>query len=181
MKGPVLLTILLGVACCALTTAAVRVAQLKYGGGDWYANPTSLARLLAAVRARTSLEVAPQPEVVEPGSPRLFDYPLVFATGYGRITFTAQQRQNLRRYLLAGGFLHVDDNYGLDEYFRPEVRKVFPDRPLVELPYRHPLYHCFYHFPAGLPKIHAHHGGPPHGYAVLDGERVVLFIPITPT
>lgn len=154
----------------------VRAARLKYGGGgDWYANPTSVPRLLAEVRKRTSIDIAPEPDVVEPGSRRIFDYAIVFATGHGRITFTPSERQNLRRYLLSGGFLHVDDNYGLDEYFRPELRKLFPDHKLVELPYSHEIYHCFYDFPSGLPKIHEHHGGPPHGYAIIHDGRVVLF------
>lgn len=163
-------------ASCQPCAAAVRVARLKYGGGgDWYANPTSVPRLVAEARVRAGLDLAPQVDIVEPGSPRLFDYAVVFATGHGRIAFTDAERRSLRRYLLSGGFLHVDDNYGLDEYFRPEVRKLFPDKPLVELPYSHPIYHCFYEFPRGLPKIHEHHGGPPHGYAIIHQERVVLF------
>jgi len=152
------------------------VARLKYGGGgDWYANPTSVPRLIAEARARAGLDLASQPDIVEPGSPRLFEYAVVFVTGHGRIAFDEAERRNLRRYLLSGGFLHVDDNYGLDEYFRPEVRRLFPDKPLVELPYSHPIYHCFYDFPRGLPKIHEHHGGPPHGYAIIHQGRVVLF------
>lgn len=168
-----LLALLAATAPCA---GQVRVARLKYGGGgDWYANPTSVPRLVAEARARAGPDLDPKVDVVEPASPRLFDYAVVFATGHGRIAFSDAERRNLRRYLLSGGFLHVDDNYGLDEYFRPEVRKLFPDRPLVELPYSHPIYHCFYDFPRGLPKIHEHHGGPPHGYAIIDQGRVVLF------
>ncbi len=155
---------------------SLKAARLKYrGGGDWYANPTSVPRLLAEVRRRTCIDIDPHPDIVDAASPRIFDYAIIFATGHGRITFNEAEQQNLRRYLLNGGFLHVDDNYGLDEYFRPEVRKLFPDKPLVELPYSHPIYHCFYDFPAGLPKIHEHHGGPPHGYAIIHEGRVVLF------
>ena len=156
--------------------AALKVARLKYGGGgDWYANPTGIPRLLAEVRKRTTIDVAPQPDTVEPGSPRLFDYALLFATGHGNIVFTLAECENLRQYLLKGGFLHVDDNYGLDKAFRREVKKLFPDRPLVELPHSHPIYHCLYSFPAGLPKIHEHHGGPPHGYGIIHEGRVILF------
>lgn len=168
----------LGPLAAATTPAlgGVKAARLKYGGGgDWYVNPTGLPRLLAEVRQRTTVDIEAQPETVEPGSPRLFDYALVFATGHGRIAFTPGERENLRRYLTSGGFLHVDDNYGMDEFFRPEVKKLFPDRGLVELSHSHPIYHCFYDFGGGLPKIHEHHGGPPRGYGILHEGRVVLF------
>jgi hypothetical protein len=171
------LAALLAAAPAPLAVAGqVKAARLKYGGGgDWYANPTSVPRLLAEVRKRTTTDIAPQPDIVEASSPRLFDYAIVFATGHGRIVFTPAERRNLRSYLAAGGFLHVDDNYGLDEFFRPEVRALFPGRPMVELPFSHPIYRSFYDFPGGLPKIHEHHGGPPHGYAILHEGRVVLF------
>lgn len=170
---------LLGLAAGAVQgqeAEPIVVARLKYGGGgDWYANPTGLPNLIRAVNSRTRIRLAPTPAVVEPGSPRLFDYPIVFITGHGNIVFTPAERTNLRRYLLGGGFLHVDDNYGLDEYLRPELRKLFPDRRLTELPFSHAVYHCFYLFPRGLPKIHEHHGGPPHGYGILDKGRVMVF------
>lgn len=154
----------------------IRVARLKYGGGgDWYANPTSVPRLIERARKYAGLDIAPTPDIVDASSPRIFDYAVLFVTGHGRIAFTDQERQNLRRYLFSGGFMHVDDNYGLDEYFRPAVKKLFPDTPLVELPYSHPIYHCFFDFPHGLPKIHEHHGGPPHGYGIIHNGRVVLF------
>lgn len=157
-------------------SAPLTVARLKYGGGgDWYASPTAVPNLIREVNRRTTIRLARQPAVVEPGSPRLFDYPIIFATGHGNIAFTPAERENLRRYLFSGGFLHVDDNYGLDEFFRPEVKRLFPDRELVELPFTHPVYHCFYSFPQGLPKVHEHHGGPPHGYGILHGGRVILY------
>ena len=156
--------------------APITVARLKYGGGgDWYANPTGLPNLIKRVNANTSIRLAPEPAVVEPGSDRIFDYPLLFATGHGRIALTEPERRNLRAYLERGGFLHVDDNYGLDESFRAEVKKLFPGNPLVELPFSHPIYHAFYSFPGGLPKIHEHDGGPPRGYAIIHKGRVVLF------
>lgn len=175
LAGPACLFLAL-VCCGSLTAAPLTVARLKYGGGgDWYANPTGLPNLIRAVNQRTAIRLAPVPAVVEPGSARLFDYPIVFATGHGGIAFNAAERANLRKYLLGGGFLHVDDNYGLDEFFRPEVRRLFPDKPLTELPFSHPIYHCFYAFPRGLPKIHEHHGGPPRGYGIVHRGRVVLF------
>ncbi len=168
---------LLGLWLTASAAAApITVARLKYGGGgDWYVNPTGLPNLIKRVNANTSIRLAPEPAVVEPGSDRLFDYPLLFATGHGRIALTEPERRNLRAYLERGGFLHVDDNYGLDESFRAEVKKLFPGNPLVELPFSHPIYHAFYSFPGGLPKIHEHDGGPPRGYAIIHKGRVVLF------
>ena len=127
------------------------------------------------VRARTTIDVVPHEDVVTLADDRLFDCAMLFATGHGRLAFKPEEARRLRRYLLSGGFLHVDDNYGLDETFRPALKTVFPDRPLVELPFSHPLYHCLYQFPNGLPKIHEHHGGPPHGYGILHEGRVVLF------
>lgn len=167
---------LLLVTCGLAGAAPLTVARLKYGGGgDWYVNPTSVPNLVAAVNQRTTLRLSPQPAIVEPGSPRLFDYPVLFVTGHGTIAFTSSERENLRRYLLRGGFLHVDDNYGLDESFRAEANKLLPGTSLIELPFTHPIYHSFYDFPKGLPKIHEHHGGPPHGYALIHKGRVVLF------
>jgi hypothetical protein len=156
--------------------APVRFARLKYGGGgDWYANPTAIPNLIAAVRQRTGIEVSPRADTVTLSDRWLAECAVVFATGHGRIAFSPAEAGALRHYLLHGGFLHVDDNYGLDESFRLAVRSVFPDRELVELPFDHPIYHCCYEFAAGLPKIHEHHGGPPHGYGILDQGRVVLF------
>lgn len=152
------------------------VGRLKYsGGGDWYANPTSLPNLLEFAREHTNLDLPLREVTVEPGSRELHSFAFVHVTGHGRISFTPDEARNLREYLLGGGFLHVDDNYGLDESFREEVRKVFPDRELIELPFDHPIYHCFFDFPGGLPKIHEHHGGPPHGYGIIHEGRVALF------
>jgi hypothetical protein len=164
-------------ACLGPASAAqVRFARLKYGGGgDWYANPTGLTNLIRAVRARTTIDVAPREDVVTLGDDRLFDYAMLFATGHGRIAFKPEEARRLRRYLLTGGFLHVDDNFGMDESFRPALKAVFPDRSAVELPFSHPIYHCLYQFPGGPPKIHEHHGGPPHAYGILNEGRVVLF------
>jgi len=156
--------------------APIRFARLRYGGGgDWYANPTSLPNLIQAARSRAGLGVALREDTVTLADRRIFDYAMVFVTGHGRISFTAAEAAVLREYLLQGGFLHVDDNYGLDASFRRAMSQVLPDHPLTELPFTHPIYHGLYEFPAGLPKIHEHHGGPPHGYGILHQGRVVVF------
>lgn len=173
-----LLALILSLGLAGLASAEPFViGKLKYGGGgDWYSNPSSLRNLLTEVNARTTIEAAPQEHVVTLMDDDLADYPFLFITGHGNIRFTDEEARRLREYLLAGGFLHVDDNFGINPAFRREVKKVFPDRPLEELPFSHPIYHCFYDFPHGLPKIHEHYGGPPHGYGIRDDAgRVVLF------
>jgi hypothetical protein len=171
-----LLALLIVALLAAPSWAAIRVGRLKYGGGgDWYANPSSVPNLLKFAREQTALDLPDQPDLVSLDDKRLMDYAILFATGHGRIAFTPAEAARLRDYLLHGGFLHVDDNYGLDESFRPALKTVFPDRKLTELPFSHPLYHCVFDFPGGLPKIHEHHGGPPHGYGLLHENRVVLF------
>ncbi len=153
------------------------IARLKYGGGgDWYEDRTSLTNLLRAVRERTSIPVAGTKEaVVEPGSAALFQYPFVFACGHGNIKFTPTEAANLRRYLTTGGFLWVDDDFGIDPYFRRAIRQVFPDAALVELPFSHPIFHELYDFPGGLPKIHEHDGGPARAYGIVHDGRLVVF------
>lgn len=163
-------------SCASPAPGVELIGRLKYGGGgDWYANPTALPNLLAFARAHTTLDLPEREITVEPGSRDLHGFAFVHATGHGRISFTAAECRNLREWMLGGGFLHVDDNYGLDEHFRPQVKRIFPDHELVELPYTHPIYHCLFAFPTGLPKIHEHHGGPPHGYGIVHEGRVVLF------
>jgi hypothetical protein len=154
------------------------IARLKYGGGgDWYEDRTSLVNLLRAVRERTSIPVAGEREaVVEPGSAVLFQYPFVFACGHGNVKLTSTEAANLRRYLTSGGFLWVDDDFGIEPSFRREMKRLFPDAPLVELPFSHPVFHQIYEFPQGLPKIHEHDGGPPRAFAIVhEGTVVVLF------
>jgi hypothetical protein len=153
------------------------IARLKYGGGgDWYGDQTSLVNLLAALRARTSIAVAgDDAAVVEPGSAALFQYPFVFAAGHGNLKFTDSEYANLRRWLDSGGFLWVDDDYGIAPSFRREMKKLFPDEELVELPFDHPIFHQLYEFPGGLPKVHEHDGGPARAYAIVRGGRVCVF------
>jgi len=153
------------------------IARLKYGGGgDWYEDRTSLSNLLKGLRQRSSIPVGTDQEVVvEPGSAALFQYPFVFACGHGNMKFTPTEVANLRRYLTSGGFLWVDDDFGIDPSFRREMKKVFPESPLVELPFSHPIFHGLYEFPRGLPKIHEHDGGPARAFAIVHDGRVVVF------
>jgi len=152
------------------------VAQLKYrGGGDWYANPSSLPNLLAAIRERTGVEVAAKPATVSPTDDDLLLHPMIYMTGHGQVSFSDDEAARLREYLERGGFLWADDNYGMDRSFRTEIAKVLPGDRLVELPFDHPIYHAFYDLPGGLPKIHEHDGGPPHGYGVFHDGRLVVF------
>ncbi len=152
------------------------VARLQYGGGgDWYAGPSAIANLLSTIRDRTGLPVAEREAVVTPLDPALRDYPFVFMTGHGNVAFNEQERRALRGYLEAGGFLHADDNYGLDEAFRREMAALFPDRPLVEIPPDHPVFHAFYEFPEGLPKIHEHDGEAPEAWGIFYEGRLVVF------
>ena len=155
---------------------ALTIARLQYdGGGDWYANPSSIPNLLAAIAQRTTLRVARSEARVGPRDARLSDYPFLHATGHGTIRFSDAEATQLRAYLLAGGFLHVDDNYGLDASFREAVKKIFPDRELIDVPRTHPIYHLVYDLPNGIPKIHEHDGKPARGLGIFVGERLVLY------
>lgn len=153
----------------------MKLALLKYGGGgDWYANPTSLKNLAVFCNQQLHTRFDPQEAQVEAGSPEIFNYPFVHMTGHGRWEVTEAEAQNLRKYLEAGGFLHIDDNYGLDQYVRPVLKKIFPELALTELPYSHPIYHQKFNF-NGLPKIHEHDKKAPKGYGLVYKGRVVCF------
>lgn len=155
---------------------AVQIARVKYGGGgDWYGDPESLVQLLAYVRANTLLDVAPKEENVELTSDKLYTYPYLYLTGHGNVRFTDEEARRLRRYFEGGGFLHIDDNYGLDKHIRREMKKVFPEQEFRELPFSHPIYHTHYEFPKGLPKIHEHDNKPPQGFGLFLGDRLVVF------
>lgn len=152
------------------------IAQLHYeGGGDWYANPSALPNLLAAIRRHTGLSVADRPATVRLSDPELWDHPFLYLTGHGNIRFSESDAERLRRYLEGGGFLHADDNYGLDESFRREIRRVFPDQELVELPADHPVFRAFFELADGLPKIHRHDGKPPQAFGLFHEGRLVVF------
>jgi hypothetical protein len=160
----------------ALPVPRMTIARLQYdGGGDWYANPSSLPNLLAAIRERTTLTVERAEARVTLSSPDLADYPFLHVTGHGNIRLSDSEVAMLREYLNRGGFLHADDNYGLDESFRREIARVYPDRPLVEVPLSHPIYHIVYPLPSGLPKVHEHDGKPPRGYGIFVGDRLAVF------
>ncbi len=151
------------------------IARLQYDGDDWYANPSSLPNLIRAVRERTSLALEPREARVTLLDEQLWDHPFLHLTGHGSIRFSDAEVERLREYLLRGGFLHADDNYGLDEHFRREIAKVFPDRPLVDVPLDHPIYRIVYSFPQGVPKIHEHDQKPARGYGIFIGERLAVF------
>jgi hypothetical protein len=156
--------------------AKLNIVQLQYsGGGDWYANPSGLPNLLRAIRERTGLDVADRPLQLKLTDPGLWSHPYVYMTGHGNVRFSDEEVQILRKYLTSGGFLHADDNYGLDESFRREMKRVFPDKDLVELPATHPIYHTMYDFPRGLPKIHQHDGKQAQGFGIVHEGRVVVF------
>lgn len=153
------------------------IGRLKYpGGGDWYSNPTSLPNLLKALRERMQIHTAREESVVAPLDSELFGYPLLYMTGHGTVRFSEEEIERLREYFRRGGVLWADDNYGMDESFRQEIARVFPDRPLQEIPFDHPIFSIYYHFERGLPKIHEHAGGPPHLYGIYyNGRLAVLY------
>lgn len=153
-----------------------RLARVKYsGGGDWYNDPEILPNLAKEISNRTNLKIEPIQDIVEAGDKRIFDYPFLFLTGHGKVDFSPAETQNLREYLEKGGFLYIDDDYGMDEYIRKEIKKVFPDKELKRVPYEHPIYHIFYEFPNGPPKIHKHYEGPPQGLGIFLKGRLVIF------
>jgi len=154
--------------------AGVKIGLLKYsGGGDWYADPTALPNLIDYCNQHTGTNIHPEPSTVEIGSPEIFNFPFVHLTGHGNIVLSESEAQNLRTYLEAGGFLHVDDNYGLDEYFRREIKKVFPNNELKELPPSHSIFNQKYTFNEGIPKIHEHDNKPPQAFGIFIEERLV--------
>ncbi len=168
----------LSLALCAPPACAedFQIARLKYGGGgDWYSDPTSLPNLLAFTRRQTGLQAAPREAVVEAGDPELYRYPYLYLTGHGQIRLDELERRRLRSWLLGGGFLHVDDNYGLDTHIRREFRALFPELELQEVPFEHPIYSSVFDYSRGLPKIHEHDKKPPRGFGLFDGERLMVF------
>ncbi len=156
--------------------STLTIGRLHYdGGGDWYANPSSLPNLLSEIRTRTLLRVRDREQVVVLTSPDLWDVPFLYMTGHGNVLFSDEEVLILRRYLENGGFLHADDNYGMDESFRREIARVFPDRPLVEVPLDHPIYRIVYELPQGIPKIHEHDGEPAQGFGIFLEDRLAVF------
>lgn len=156
---------------------SIQIGLLKYsGGGDWYANiETSLPNLIRYCNANIKTTINPEQAIVEVGSTEIFNYPFIHMTGHGNVVFSNQEVENLRKYLLAGGFLHVSDNYGMDKFIRTELKKVFPELDLVELPFSHPIYHQTYNFDKGLPKVHEHDNKPPQGFGLIYKGRLICF------
>jgi Domain of unknown function (DUF4159) len=153
------------------------IALLKYGGGgDWYSNPTSLPNLIKFCNQQIHTALSEKPATVTPGDIELFNYPFVHMTGHGNVFFSEDEANNLRQYLLSGGFLHIDDNYGMDQYLRKELRKIFPNEELKEIPGDHPIFHQKFSFPKGLPKIHEHDNGRPQALGItIEGRLVLLY------
>jgi hypothetical protein len=172
----VLAALLLATLTSAAAPTRLTIARLQYdGGGDWYANPSSIPNLLAAIAERTTLPVERREARVTLLDERLWDYPFLHLTGHGHIKLSEREVERLREYLTRGGFLHASDNYGLDSSFRREIARVFPERPLVDVPLKHPVYNIVYEFPKGLPKIHEHDGKPPRGLGIFLGDRLAVY------
>ena len=158
-----------------LPTNAQEIALLKYnGGGDWYANPTSLPNLIKFCNQNINTKLNSKPATVTPASPDIFDYPFIHMTGHGNVVFSDQEAKNLRDYLTSGGFLHIDDNFGMDPYIRKEIKKLFPDNNLVELSASHKIFQTPYTFPNGIPKIHEHDNLKPQAFGIFIEDRLVL-------
>jgi len=175
MRTSLLLSIILLVSL-NVAGQKVTIAKLKYeGGGDWYANKTALPNLIEFCNATINTNLSISEEVVEVGDPEIFLYPFVYMTGHGNVVFSDSQAENLRNYLIAGGFLHIDDNYGLDQFIRLEMKKIFPELEFVEIPFNHPIYHQKFDFDDGLPKIHEHDGKPSQGFGLIYEGRLVCF------
>lgn len=167
-------TVFLAVFVFSLTVSAQQIAVLKYkGGGDWYGNPTSLPNLIKFCNDNIHTSIDAKPQTVEPGSTDVFQYPFIHMTGHGNVFFSEEDVQNLRDYLLGGGFLHIDDNYGMNEYVRRELKKLFPNKELEELPSSHPIFSAAYAFPEGLPKIHEHDGLRPQAFGIFENDRLI--------
>ncbi|MDT0690203.1 DUF4159 domain-containing protein [Salegentibacter sp. F188] len=159
---------------CSAPLVAQKIAVLKYnGGGDWYANPTALPNLIKFSNSNINTAINPKPETVTPGATDIFQYPYIHMTGHGNVFFSDDEAENLRNYLLSGGFLHIDDNYGMNEYVRKELKKVFPEKALTELSANHPIFSTSFNFPNGLPKIHEHDNEPPQAFGLFENERLI--------
>ena len=170
------LLILLFTVFCHAQQEQVRIAKLKYnGGGDWYANKTALPNLAEFCNNEIKTNIDVNDQVVDVSSPELFDYSFIYMTGHGNVVFSNQEAENLRNYLISGGFLHIDDNYGLNSFVRLEMKKVFPELEFIELPHEHPIYHQKFEFQNGLPKIHEHDKKPPQGFGLIYEGRLVSY------
>ncbi|WP_207429183.1 DUF4159 domain-containing protein [Pedobacter sp. SYSU D00535] len=176
MKPQFFFVSLLVILSASFIPPSYKLAKLKYnGGGDWYANRTALSNLIKFSNKNLGTNFDVEEAIVEASSPEIFNYPFVYMTGHGNVEFSKEEAQNLRTYLVGGGFLHIDDNYGLDKFIRPQMKKVFPELNFLELPANHPIYKQKFSFPQGLPKIHEHDGKRPQGLALVYKGRVVCY------
>ncbi|NND25835.1 MAG: DUF4159 domain-containing protein [Flavobacteriaceae bacterium] len=168
--------ILIAFLCCiGFVSHAQDIAILKYkGGGDWYSNPTAVPNLIKFCNANIGTTINTNPETVEVGSTDIFQFPFLHMTGHGNVFFSDDDAENLRSYLESGGFLHIDDNYGMQPYITKELKKVFPNKELIELPSSHPIFNQVYNLPQGLPKIHEHDGKRPQAFGIFQENRLVL-------
>ena len=158
------------------SSPSYKIAVLKYyGGGDWYSNPTALNNLILFCNENLGTNINKKYDIVDVGSSDIFNYPFIHMTGHGNVIFSSEESDNLRKYLIGGGFLHIDDNYGMDKFIRPEINKIFPESEFVELPYSHPIYNQTYDFNNGLPKVHEHDAKPSQGFGVFHEGRMVVF------
>lgn len=180
-KAITLITLFLGITVCTAFVipqpeSTIKFGLLKYaGGGDWYANPTALPNLIEFCNINLNMNVDPDPSTLEVGSPEIFTVPYLHMTGHGNVVFSDDEAINLRSYLIAGGFLHIDDNYGMDKFVRPAMKKVFPELEFTELPFSHPIYHQQYDFTTGPPKIHEHDNKAPQGLGLVYEGKLVCF------
>jgi len=171
-----LFAIVILVFLSALKPPTYKIGKLKYnGGGDWYANRTALGNLVEFCNKNIGTNFDNEEAIVEVGSTEVFNYPFIYMTGHGNVSFTEQEALNIRNYLIGGGFLHIDDNYGLDAFIRPEMKEVFPELEFKELPSNHPIYNQKFKFPGGLPKIHEHDAKRPQGLALIYKGRIVCY------
>ena len=178
MRSKLLLVALLYVLKTTVVfSQTYQLGLLKYsGGGDWYANlETSLPNLIKFCNTNLKTNINPEQAVVEVGSSEIFNYPFIHMTGHGNVVFSNQEADNLRKYLLSGGFLHISDNYGMDKFIRTQLKKVFPELDLIELPYSHPIYHQAFQFDKGLPKVHEHDNKAPQGFGLIYEGRLICF------
>lgn len=174
LRKQVFLLLILIVPFCALTSQ--QVAILKYnGGGDWYANPTAIPNLIKFCNSTINTNLKGNPETVTANSSDIFNYPIVFMTGHGNVFFSEDDVENLRNYLISGGFMHISDNYGLDKFIRKEIKKIFPTLHFQEIPFEHPIFHQTFNFEKGVPKIHEHDNKAPQGFGIFYEGRLVCF------
>jgi len=176
LKYTCLLALASFLLCSASPAQKIKLALLKYnGGGDWYANPTALTNLSNFCNQYLNTDIDDNYATVDLGSTEIYNYPFLHMTGHGNVVFSDSETENLRNYLISGGFLHIDDNYGMDPFVRPAMKKVFPELQMVELPFDHPIYHQTFDFKNGLPKIHKHDDSPAQGFGLFWEGRLVCF------